>query len=37
VVMHMKRDIIRFALLLQEGQSAGSLDMLIGRINSNLF
>jgi hypothetical protein len=37
VVMHMKRDITRSAFVLQVGQSAGSLDSLIGRINSNLF
>jgi hypothetical protein len=29
-------DMIRFASPLQEGQSAGSLDLLMGRINSNL-
>jgi len=37
VVMHMKRDITRLAFALQVGQSAGSPDMEIGRINSNLF
>ncbi len=37
VVMHMKRDITRSAVALQEGQSAGSRILLTGRINSNLL
>jgi hypothetical protein len=36
LVRQAKRDKARGAFCLQSGQSAGSLHLLIGRINSNL-